>query len=479
MDRAPVEQFRYKVVYPGGTYIRVSPHVESERTGEIIEYGSVFSASKSLVLDGINFVKLADNRGWVFGNKGDTEVLELIEVVRVPGSALLAVEGSAPANGSEPPAGLSAAAAGAQSAASVAAAASIVPQTLVLRAAKEREKLFQGARADGRFWKDAGAKALECESFDAFLQLSTELAADREHGFAAAASAAVSARPQSHQVRNLICIIVSITRQCAPDVADLHGLEPALWVLVHLGPRSCSHAVQLAVSAANARFEWLDEERQAELLYVLLEAAARTRQLGSDLSRLVPASADDVKNFLQRWLIVRSYEIEYVFVEDPPFPGGLGGGGAGGGEGGAGGGWSADGTDQPGLVARTPTGGRGKASGWLEMPAWLCGVTGMGGGGAGGGFGAGSRGRGRGRGRGGFRARAGVPVTAAALSALDGGGGGGEGVGPGGAGGEGEDGDGGLPIGVREGEGEPFWRGLRRRVREIISDPDLQLAGII
>ena len=82
-----IEKYIYKVVYPGGTFIRVSPAIDSEKTGEILNYGTVFEASKSLVLEGVNYAKLADGSGWVFGKKGEMQVLELLEVVRFSSSS--------------------------------------------------------------------------------------------------------------------------------------------------------------------------------------------------------------------------------------------------------------------------------------------------------------------------------------------------------------------------------------------------------
>ncbi len=49
---------------------------------QVLECGTVFTANKSLFLDGINYVKIADGRGWVFSKKGDTQVLDLLEVCR-------------------------------------------------------------------------------------------------------------------------------------------------------------------------------------------------------------------------------------------------------------------------------------------------------------------------------------------------------------------------------------------------------------
>ena len=452
-----MEEFRYKVVYPGGTYIRVSPSLDSERTGDIIEYGVVFAASKSLVLDGINYVKLADKRGWVFGNKGDTEVLELVEVVRVPGGGTGVIEGfsvptlvTASGKGNKGAESVSADGCHSQSKSEASKAPSLVTHSAtataleadshltVLRAAKEKEKLFQKVRADNRYWREVGSKVLSCESFDVFVALSVEVAAEsRGVGWA-------GGRPQDAQIRHLISLLVSITSQCAPEVADLTALDAALWVLVHLGPR-CSHAVQLAVSAANDRYEWLDEERQDELLCAVLEIGLRTKQHTLDLCKLVDVLADDIKNFLQRWLIIRSFDIEYVFVEGEGEEEGK------------------DDTDSRHRVAATPNtaslAAGGNAQSWLGrgLPAWLCGTGGP------------SPFKGR-RGKGGRPRGLPLPLPRGArdrgredpdsMFAPD----------------EDAESEG---QAQRQDEQEPFWSGLRRRVQELISDPDLQLAGII
>jgi len=465
----PQEIFKYRVIYPGGTYVRVSPAVDSERTGDIIEYGAVFSASKSLVLDGINYVKLADDRGWVFGNKGDTEVLELVEVVRVPGGLVEASSSSLPESSTlatirpkavGASASVSTAPATTTAAATAAAAApvsslgaggdggdewgkaadsvvvteseSFLVSHTVHRAAREREKLSQTGRADSRFWKDAALKCAACETFDAFVRLSAEVETEQ----VANPAGGGGRRPQDLQVRSLIALIVSVTRQCAPEVAELAGLETVLWVFSHLGTRSAP-VLQLAIAAANERFEWLDEERQAELLQVLVDIGNRTWHHVSDLGRLASAVPDEIKSLLQRWLIIRSFEIEYVWEDDVggPQPGGA----------------------ERFAVHRTPTASRPRLS-WLTLPDWLCGVVVPT-----------ARQRSRQVRRRRLdrlqRADEDAGFQDDLFSPRD------------------EDEDDilyqGQGDGDGEGEGEGVWKGLRRHVRRIIADPDVQLAGII
>jgi len=70
--------YTYQVVYRGGVLVRSLPDTEAPTVGLIIPYGAVFSATKSLQLDGIVYVKLADGKGWVFEEKGGQKVLERI-----------------------------------------------------------------------------------------------------------------------------------------------------------------------------------------------------------------------------------------------------------------------------------------------------------------------------------------------------------------------------------------------------------------
>mmetsp|Transcript_329 Transcript_329/g.1070 ORF Transcript_329/g.1070 Transcript_329/m.1070 type:complete len:633 (-) Transcript_329:174-2072(-) len=72
-DRAapdpPGDRWRYKVVYPGGVQVREAPSVAAPRTGVVLGLGTEFEASKSLSLDGVVYVRLADGTGWVFETK--------------------------------------------------------------------------------------------------------------------------------------------------------------------------------------------------------------------------------------------------------------------------------------------------------------------------------------------------------------------------------------------------------------------------
>lgn len=415
-DDLPVEIYRYKVVYPGGVYVRVSPSVDSERTGEILEFGEVFQASKSLVLDGINYAKLASGNGWVFGSIGDTEVLELMEVNRVPARFLKrgsdrkssSVNGGTsvtPCSSSPPssprlsssstvsaPSSLaetstsatSSSSSGASSSSSTspsspnrnttypsssstntATSATVFTSTLqstitsrqrltVTRAQQEKEKLFQTVRSENRRWRELRARCGECTNFDDFLVLSSGLDTVPpplpEPGPARSAWMAESSR-HDEQVRNVISIIASVTKQCAEGVTDMAGLESSLWVLVHMGSRIL-HAMTLAVDAANARFELLSRNRQTELLYIVFEVASLTKVHCAELSKLLDILPEDLRNYLQRWVIIKSYDTAATIDSPERAPS------------------SPEHKNPQSPVKRTPVAEKVKAS-W-GLPSWLC-----------------------------------------------------------------------------------------------------------
>ena len=63
------------------------------------------------------------------------------------------------------------------------------------------------------------------------------------------------------RLAGLLSIITSITKQCADSQVDLDGLEPALWVLTHVGTR-VGHIMTLVVEAANERFDRIGAANQ-------------------------------------------------------------------------------------------------------------------------------------------------------------------------------------------------------------------------
>lgn len=329
------EIFRYKVVYPGGVCIRISPAIDAEKTGEVLEYGSIFQCNKSLVLDGVNYAKLTDYDGWVFDRVGDTEVLELLEVIRNHSSFLSPIKCSSsngngngitdvtndmyspfmnspvPSNGSymnlfKSP----------EVFAKRAIALGNNHHTIMSKANQEKEKLFEGKRSQSRFWREVRSRCGDCSSFDEFITISCGISIQPpsvpESG--PARSVWMMESSQDDQIRSNISIIASITRQIT-DIVDTHGLEASLWVLVHMGSRVI-HIMNLAVESANTRFDTLSVNDQTELLGKLLEVASRTKHHSVELSKLVDILPDDIRNFLQRWMIIKSlYEEEQANID--------------------------------------------------------------------------------------------------------------------------------------------------------------------
>jgi hypothetical protein len=285
-----METYVYKVIYPGGVFVRLSPSQEAEKTDIILEYGTTFEASKSLIMDGVNYVKLADGSGWVFGNKGNSEILELMEVIRTPmenaytgGDNL-----SFPKVGGE----------------LVSPPMSPLPKLSI----RDRTKDIHKARTENRYWKDVRNRSAQCQSFAEYLKLACNLEAHPpsipEPGPARSAWMAESKKDQ--QKRNIISTIASITRQCA-EIADMTGLESSLWLAAHLGPKM-GHLMELVQEAANKGFESVSEKRKSELLYVALEVSSRTKGHCNELGRLADMLPDDFRNFLQRWIIIKAFD---------------------------------------------------------------------------------------------------------------------------------------------------------------------------
>ena len=85
------ELFSYRVVYPGGTYIRLHPSQDADNCVEILEFGSIFESTKSVVLDGVNYV-FVPSVGWVFDHKDNDVVLKLERCERIQSSIPNATE---------------------------------------------------------------------------------------------------------------------------------------------------------------------------------------------------------------------------------------------------------------------------------------------------------------------------------------------------------------------------------------------------
>eukprot|EP01035_Chromulina_nebulosa_P016925 gene16925-22416_t len=301
-----MELFRYKVVYPGGTYVRISPHVDAEKTGEILEFGTVIEATKSLVLDGVNYIKLSNMDGWVFESKNDVEVLELLEVVRpIPNNNLKQLNDVINSDNINH---------------LIVNDNSILSDKLEKRRLgfesmgtnninpPEKEKLIRISRLENKFWREIRAQSNNCINFYDYMKFVNEIEDQvPKSNEVNNSSAWVPQSQREQQIRRLITLVVAVTKQCVEDKSDCEDLESALWVLVHMGSR-VAKIIEYAVEAANNKYEKLSVERQRSLLHVVLEVGGRTKGHGIELSKLVDILADDIRNFLQRWIIIKIYD---------------------------------------------------------------------------------------------------------------------------------------------------------------------------
>jgi hypothetical protein len=268
------EVFRYKVVYPGGTYLRISPAIDAERTGIVLEFGTVFDASKSLFLDGVNYAKVSHGNGWVFEKKDDVQILELLQIIRVPVKKVLEdVENCEKLLSTENlDAELTSTITN-----SVAAQLVHVPLTgnragAAVLPPSDRESdescvthytipSQRHTKVENRLWRDVRARCGACATFDQFLQLVTvlKISIDGLHA------------QHEQRVLNSINLIASITGQCSAQVVKdrdcTRGVDVStcLWVLVHMGSR-VSHTMSLIVEAANLIFETASTLQKAHLL---------------------------------------------------------------------------------------------------------------------------------------------------------------------------------------------------------------------
>lgn len=334
------EIHRYKVVYPAGTFIRTTPAIDADTTGQVLEYGTVFEASKSLFLDGVNYVKLADGRGWVFGNKGDVEVLQLKEVIRTPVKTREVQQVPSRSGNAENTADMDSCSRngtsldnGSEEVCSRVVDSGIYMDTTPPPAINpyRSPRTHQTALAKNEliFWRSVRSRCRECSNFEDYSSL-CRLAVNALNsqppqaplaGQGPARSAWMAASPLSDyaaangpnassngdlQLRGCIAQIAAVTQHCgAGQVADITGLETHLWVLANLGAAGVTHVMSLVVEAANTHFESLTEHGRAELIEAALEVASATKTACAEFSRRTGLLADDVKNFLQRWILIK------------------------------------------------------------------------------------------------------------------------------------------------------------------------------
>lgn len=258
------EIYCYKVIYPNGTFIRVSPDLKAAKTGDILECGSVFESSKSLFLDGINYVKLADGRGWVFHSKGETKVLELIEVIK---------------KYEETP---------------------VLPPSTSCENLDFQPRAPSYSRNKNLYWREVRSKVRSCTNFHEFSEL---VRTGMPNMPGSTRSSSVSDTPNEQLIRKQLSLIASTTRKGADLVSDVKDLEAHLWVLVHMGGQ-VNHVMQLTVDEANFYFERVNTARRNELLSIALEIGAATRVHNTELAKTADILADDVRNFVQRYVII-------------------------------------------------------------------------------------------------------------------------------------------------------------------------------
>lgn len=262
----------YKVVYPYGAFIRVSPALHAAKTGETLESGIVFESSKSVFSDGINYVRLDDGRGWVFSSKDNIQVLDLIKVYKKKIDSLNKMQTQTHSES----------------------------LSNILHIKTDRNQTV--------YWREIRCKATFCRSFADFSSL---CCGGVVHG-PPSTSAPGPARSEwmaeaSHgddQVRRCISLIASTTRKGAESVSCTRDLEAHLWVLAHLGGQ-IGHIMQLVVDEANVYFEKMSPSRRSQLLAVALEVGAATRLHNIELSRHIGILADDLRHFIQRWVIIK------------------------------------------------------------------------------------------------------------------------------------------------------------------------------
>lgn len=303
------EVYTFKVVFQYGVAVRISPAIDAEKTGEIIPYGTILESNKSLVLDGINYVKLMDGRGWIFSTKGGVKVLDLIEVTRCASSSSFSSSFfTSPVSSVDNLSAL---------------IDPVSPRCeesecddLPFKPRKNLAHLLvspQGNRTRStQLWREIRNSVRSCGSFADFsslvlrgLPLELQPPAIPEPGPARSAWMASSDADQMLRVR--ISILAAITRQCAGVIADVGGLEAHLWVVTHLGACDFSHVLRLFDNAALFRFEELRMEHRLAVLAKLNELTVSVKVHTAELGRQVDMLPDDLRHILQRWVMIKVY----------------------------------------------------------------------------------------------------------------------------------------------------------------------------
>lgn len=405
------EIYCYKVVYENGIFIRVSPAIDAERTGEVLPCGTIFESRKSLFLDGVNYVQLDDGRGWVFSRKDDILILDLIEVTRKPIAEAVETNEKLDDNSQDVPSSGDTKRRGKDSKSSgsmdkiakeglvpsdssitsdedeeseessvssiqrrsryfrnvypSSAALSYLPASVnpmsdieegsdnfdafafayqerrdrtrssfppttvhqsqpVYRSSKKsvvyspnhhnhhREK--NRRKTVEQLWKMIQERIRHCQSFDGLCILIT-------HGLGPEISPPTCSEPgparsawlaeadeEDIRLRETISSIISVTRHYAEFVSDITGLETHLWVLAHMGANCTQHMMSLYVKAANDRFDSLSPQAKINVLNRANEIGMAAKLHNSDLAKQIDILADDLRNLLQRWIIIKAID---------------------------------------------------------------------------------------------------------------------------------------------------------------------------
>lgn len=325
-----MEIYCYRVVFPFGVSIRVSPAIEADKTGEVLPCGTIIESTKSIILDGVNYVKLSDDRGWIFSMKDDVPVLDLIEVRRVPTThqpAIAPPSMSTPRKNSRSNSGDETSPSSSEVSfagltprtPSPELADAIAEQMASTQAMKPRRNLSQyllspgSTRGNGKgsLWKELRFKVRACSTFADFsrlvqndLPMELKPPAIPEPG--PARSAWMSSMEDDNVVLIKISLLASITRHCVEMYSDISGLEAHLWVISHLGAADVNHVLRLFDQAAQQRFDRIESvEFRVALLGKLNEVNGQTKVHAVELGRRVDILPDDIRNFLQRWVIIK------------------------------------------------------------------------------------------------------------------------------------------------------------------------------
>jgi hypothetical protein len=352
-----MEIYCYRVVYPSGVFVRVTPDVNGEKTGEVIPCGATFRSIKSLYLDGINYVQLEDNRGWIFSSFKGKMVLELVQLLRIhppeqraspplgspsqerksitPDSSscedlkrLECGHSDSESSGSDSDAASNRSQSNAQSQ-SQSLSANAVPtpdrrqfsQPRILQSPLPNQQLRMEQK-----WRETRMRTRSCRSFDDFTWLITKEIDQKllppvitEPGPARSAWMATVCDESERKLSSIISTICGVTRQCADTISDTQQLESHLWILSHLGATEISLVIKLLDKAAQEKFEEICYMQRDEILTKANEVCRLSKPYSKELTnQLTTMIADDVKNFLQRWIILKVIPGKVLLL--PPMP---------------------------------------------------------------------------------------------------------------------------------------------------------------